>query len=90
MFCKCGTYFSGDSICAVCKSRPVKESITYEKYYTLKPKVNTDDKGAMIAQVCAKCGSEKMYYKAVQLRSADEGQTIFYECKCGYKMTVHS
>lgn len=90
MFCKCGTYLPKDMSCGICKSKAAKSVVVHEQYYTLKSKFDIEDKGALIAQICPKCGNEKMYYKAVQLRSADEGQTIFYMCSCGYKMTVHS
>lgn len=32
---------------------------------------------------CDKCGNEEMYFWTLQLRSADEGSTVYYECvKC--------
>lgn len=40
---------------------------------------------AEIAVDCPECGRNKVKYHAVQLRSADEGSTIFYTCECGYK-----
>ncbi|CAO3638524.1 unnamed protein product [Cunninghamella echinulata] len=40
---------------------------------------------------CPQCGNDEMAYHTMQLRSADEGQTIFYNCKkCGYKYSVNS
>eukprot|EP01147_Barroeca_monosierra_P009042 gene9042-10342_t len=36
-----------------------------------------------IEEKCPKCGREEMTYTTAQLRSADEGQTIFYRCACG-------
>lgn len=37
-----------------------------------------------IERKCPKCGENKMSYATLQLRSADEGQTVFYTCtSCG-------
>ncbi|KAK5121426.1 hypothetical protein LTR85_005258 [Meristemomyces frigidus] len=41
---------------------------------------------ATIKQTCEKCGCDEMRYYTQQLRSADEGTTIFYTCpQCGHK-----
>jgi len=52
------------------------------------------DKRAMIKEQCPnpkKCSSNRLYYYTMQLRGADEGSTVFYECqKCGYKFTVNN
>lgn len=41
---------------------------------------------SIVEETCPRCGHGKAYYTTQQMRSADEGQTVFYECcKCGYK-----
>jgi hypothetical protein len=40
---------------------------------------------AIIQKTCPKCAREEMFWTTVQLRSADEGSTVFYRCVCGYK-----
>jgi DNA-directed RNA polymerase I subunit RPA12 len=40
---------------------------------------------AVIQVTCPECGRKEVRYSAVQLRSADEGSTIFYSCDCGHK-----
>lgn len=43
-------------------------------------------KEAVIEQACEKCGNPEMRYYTLQLRSADEGTTVFYRCpKCNYR-----
>ena len=60
---------------------------------------NTEDKlrqeqkvkKAVVDEICPKCGHDKLYYYAIQIRSADEGSTIFYECmKCHYKFNQNN
>ena len=42
-------------------------------------------KRATIEHDCEKCGNNLMYFDSRQLRSVDEGQTVFYTCtKCGH------
>jgi DNA-directed RNA polymerase I subunit RPA12 len=45
----------------------------------------------MIEERCPNCGQEGLYFTTAQLRSADEGQTVFYECpKCGHRFSQNS
>ncbi|CCI10467.1 unnamed protein product [Albugo candida] len=46
---------------------------------------------ATVEETCPKCGNSEMEYYTLQMRSADEGQTVFYECKkCGTKSSVNN
>nr|SVE76175.1 EOG090X0LKA [Daphnia hispanica] len=47
--------------------------------------------GPLVERRCPRCGNDTMSYASLQLRSADEGQTIFYTCtKCQHKETENS
>ena len=49
------------------------------------------DTGATVKEPCPKCNNPELKFHTAQLRSADEGQTVFYECaKCGYRFTVNN
>lgn len=40
--------------------------------------------GPLVDKTCVKCQNPEMAYATLQLRSADEGQTVFYTCPvCG-------
>ncbi|XP_040568487.1 DNA-directed RNA polymerase I subunit RPA12 [Lepeophtheirus salmonis] len=44
-----------------------------------------------VERTCSNCGHGLMSYAALQLRSADEGQTVFFTClKCKFKETENS
>jgi DNA-directed RNA polymerase I subunit RPA12 len=36
--------------------------------------------GCVVERKCPNCKNDKMSYVTLQLRSADEGQTVFYTC----------
>lgn len=49
------------------------------------------DEGAIIKEKCPQCGHDEMQYHTLQLRSADEGATVFYTCtKCHYKFRTNN
>ena len=80
--------------CRCCKTPiPGRKNIkTYTKVYdeSAEETEYREEKGTKIRQNCEKCQSQFMYYRALQTRGADEGQTIFYECDCGFKRKVDS
>eukprot|EP00347_Sterkiella_histriomuscorum_P022388 403330665 len=46
----------------------------------------TKNERPTVQEDCPNCDSDLMYYHTMQLRSADEGQTVFFECvKCGHQ-----
>lgn len=98
MFCICGTFVhvradSRKIVCLRCRRQNGVEMIqsVHVDVAVQRAVVEVDVvEGARIKQQCPACGSEEMMYNTAQLRSADEGQTVFYTCKCGHKLTVQS
>ncbi len=49
------------------------------------------EKHAVIQEPCPKCGHHELYFYTMQLRSVDEGSTVFYECpKCSHKYSLNN
>ncbi|KAI4293292.1 DNA-directed RNA polymerase I subunit RPA12 [Pancytospora philotis] len=100
MFCKCKTMIhlpmlvSEPVKCVRCGrvlESPDAPVVSTVKHFAKREEaVQCERVGAKIDKKCPKCGSRQMEYSTAQLRSADEGQTVFYSCSCGYKQTVHS
>ncbi|MEW5297523.1 MAG: hypothetical protein WDW36_000728 [Sanguina aurantia] len=71
----------------------------YRRRYKLEPVVRTREDEELLAkrtratvdEPCPKCAHRQLEYYTMQLRSADEGQTVFYECvKCGHKFSQNN
>jgi DNA-directed RNA polymerase I subunit RPA12 len=57
----------------------------------LQQRSNDDPVRATIEETCTRCGAREVGYYTVQLRSVDEGQTVFYECPaCKYTWSVNN
>jgi DNA-directed RNA polymerase I subunit RPA12 len=74
----------------------VEYTVHFNKIPSKKSKSRAEDEeeeaeGPIVERKCPKCGNDKMSYATLQLRSADEGQTVFYTCtKCSFKETENS
>lgn len=63
------------------------------KRSVVKTSLNNDEleEGATIKEKCPKCDNEEMQYHTLQLRSADEGATVFYTCtSCGHRFRTNN
>jgi DNA-directed RNA polymerase I subunit RPA12 len=51
----------------------------------------TMQKHAVIDEPCPKCAHHQLYFYTMQLRSVDEGSTVFYECpNCNHKFSQNN
>ncbi|KAL1998950.1 hypothetical protein VTN02DRAFT_5286 [Thermoascus thermophilus] len=88
--------------CELCGQTAKNEALSYTRQYVseqfpsrlrskLKSNTQVVDRevlgsGPRIEVDCVKCPSKEVTYAQVQLRSADEGSTIFYRClRCGHR-----
>lgn len=98
MFCKCGAIVQIPkreiAVCRSCgrRNKMMHQEVVFEKVYHDAASVACEEHASAptIHQTCPECGAEEMRYNAIQTRSADEGQTVFYYCTCGYTMKVNS
>jgi DNA-directed RNA polymerase I subunit RPA12 len=48
-------------------------------------------KRVMVEEPCPECNAPEVEFYTMQLRSADEGQTVFYECpNCKHKWKINN
>ncbi|XP_041989059.1 DNA-directed RNA polymerase I subunit RPA12 [Aricia agestis] len=93
----------GSVTCYACKEKYSPErfeniKFNYTIHFNAVSNLNNDNilhmdnpEGPVVERKCPKCGNDRMSYATLQLRSADEGQTVFYTCtSCKYKETENS
>lgn len=93
----------GNVFCLCCKhevpiekfgSKVISYSVVFNKRENFLGKKRDDEdalEGPTIERTCPKCNHNVMSYAALQLRSADEGQTVFFTClKCKFKESENS
>jgi len=67
------------------------QKLWMEKLARSKAKASAGAQRAEVAEECPKCKNPRMFFWTQQLRSADEGQTVFYECgKCTHRYSVNT
>ncbi|KAJ4817015.1 DNA-directed RNA polymerase subunit [Rhynchospora pubera] len=67
----------------------IRRELKLEPFVILEtaPKQDEGVQRAVVNESCPKCNHPQLEYYTKQLRSADEGQTVFYECpECKYKI----
>lgn len=80
-FCIPVAEFSGQKICSTVIFNPVEQSSA-----VLEDEEDSELKGPVIDRRCSRCNKEGMVYHTRQMRSADEGQTVFFTCiHCRYQ-----
>ncbi|KAG7500898.1 DNA-directed RNA polymerase I subunit RPA12 [Solea senegalensis] len=74
-FCIPVAEFAGQEIRSTVVFNPVEQSAV-----TVDDVDDSDLKGPVIDRRCSRCNKEGMVYHTRQMRSADEGQTVFFTC----------
>ena len=89
----CGTQTRDTSAkVVVSRSKPSAFPSALRQKHSTVQTVNADEleTEAIIAKDCPTCHRKEMFYHTKQLRSADEGSTVFYRCLCGYKENTNN
>eukprot|EP00262_Sarcandra_glabra_P020826 TRINITY_DN8465_c0_g2_i1.p1 TRINITY_DN8465_c0_g2~~TRINITY_DN8465_c0_g2_i1.p1 ORF type:complete len:126 (-),score=12.89 TRINITY_DN8465_c0_g2_i1:264-641(-) len=83
----------GRETCYTITAEDIRRELSIEplvqlgKFHTHEEKVQR----TVVNEPCPQCHHPQLEYYTKQLRSADEGQTVFYECpKCRHKFSLNT
>ena len=80
-----------DNLKVVTTSLPRPEPEWVKEFKGEREKSQSLDKHATVEEECPKCGFNKMSFYTMQMRSVDEGQTVFYTClRCAHKFSTNT
>lgn len=77
----------------VSSSKPSAFPSALRSKHTDVQNVNTEELQveSIANEECPQCQAKEMFFHTKQLRSADEGSTVFYRCgQCGYKFNTNN
>ncbi|KAF6136189.1 hypothetical protein GIB67_001598 [Kingdonia uniflora] len=83
----------GRETCYTVTAADIRRELGIEPFVQLAGNVNekVEVHRKLVKETCTKCGHDEQYYVTRQLRSADEGQTVFYECpNCGHSYSENN
>jgi len=91
----CGSTFDASEFPAKNMKKTFFAPVKADPKWARPKNANEDDeagsKNATIAETCPKCGHDTANFYTLQLRSVDEGSTVFYVCqKCKHKWSQNN
>uniref|UniRef100_A0A3B4ZI43 DNA-directed RNA polymerase subunit n=1 Tax=Stegastes partitus TaxID=144197 RepID=A0A3B4ZI43_9TELE len=74
------------SFCIPVETNFITCDYNHQSSVALEDEEDSELKGPVIDRRCSRCNKEGMIYHTRQMRSADEGQTVFFTCiHCRYQ-----
>ncbi|XP_010263999.1 PREDICTED: DNA-directed RNA polymerase I subunit RPA12-like [Nelumbo nucifera] len=92
-FKRSGKEMAGKETCYTVTAEDIRRELGIEPFVKLDGYDNDEEEvqRAVVNESCPRCRHPQLEYYTKQLRSADEGQTVFYECpKCRHKFSINT
>jgi len=89
--CKFETKFDAGAGSSVVSWSKKYTHVTQQLMQELELHGTQKSKRATVKEICPKCNHPELSFYTMQMRSVDEGQTVFYECpKCSHTYSTNT